>query len=106
MIGRYGDIAGVLREKPLSDADREYLATAMRVVSPVADLPIDLPAGRRDAYPVNDAALQSLAAQYGVRESCHRLLTAVVGLAPGHGKSVDDRLSPVEIPTGRGPDMT
>jgi 5'-3' exonuclease len=83
MIRRYGDIAGVLREKPLSDADRAYLTSAMRVVPPVADLPIDLPPGRRDAYPSSESAMQSLAAQYGVREPCGRLLAAVASLARG-----------------------
>lgn len=81
MIRRHGDIAGVLRDRPLSDSDREYLASAMSVVPPVDDLPVALPSGRRDAYPANEAAVQSLAAQYGVRESCDRLLTALVGLA-------------------------
>jgi len=78
MIRRYGDIAGVLRERPLPDADREYLAKAMRVVTPVDDLPIALPPGRRDAYPADEAAMHALAAQYGVRDACGRLLAAVV----------------------------
>jgi 5'-3' exonuclease len=81
MIRRYGDIAGVLRDRPLRDADRAYLLSALRVVPPVANLPIALPPGRRDAYPANEAATQSLAARYGVRESCGRLLRAVAGLA-------------------------
>jgi 5'-3' exonuclease len=84
MIRRYGDIAGVLRERPLRDADREYLVSAMSVVPPVADLPIAPPPGRRDTYPANETAVQ-LAAQYGVRESCERLLAAIIGLAPGTG---------------------
>jgi 5'-3' exonuclease len=86
MIRRYGDIPGVLREKPLTDADRAYLTNAMRVVPPVTDLPIDLPPGRRDAYPASEAAMQVLAAQYGVQEPCRRLLAAVVSLAPGGGR--------------------
>ncbi len=86
LIRRHRDIAGVLSEKPLSDADRAYLSRAIRVVPPVADLPIDLPAGRRDAYPVNQAAMQSLAARCGVEASCRRLLSAVARLAPDHGK--------------------
>lgn len=81
MIRRYGDIAGVLRDRPLREADREYLANAMRVVPPVADLPIALPSGRRDAYPEHETVMQSLAAGYGVRRSCDRLLTAVAALA-------------------------
>ena len=81
MIRRYGDIDGVLRDRPLSEADRKYLESAMSVVPPVANLPIALPPGRRDAYPANEAAMQSLAARYGVRESCGRLLRAVARLA-------------------------
>ncbi len=81
LIRRYGDIAGMLRDRPLRDADREYLASALRVVPPVADLPIDLPSGRRDTYPAHEAALASLAARYGVEESCRGLLAAVASLA-------------------------
>ena len=77
MIRRHGDIAGVLRERELRDADREYLESAMRVVAPVADLPIELPAGRRDAYPVDRATLDELAGRFGAVESCGRLLAAL-----------------------------
>ena len=83
MIRRYGDIAGLLRDRQLRDADRNYLENAVRVVAPVADLPIALPPGRRDAYPADQAAVESLAAQYGVRESCGRLIAAVASLADG-----------------------
>lgn len=81
MIRRHGDIAGILRERQLSDADRSYLESAMSVVAPVADLPISLPAGRRDAYPVDAARLDSLALDYGVTAACGRLVTAVSGPA-------------------------
>jgi 5'-3' exonuclease len=84
MIRRHGDLAGVLRERQLSDADRAYLESAMSVVPPVADLPISLPAGRRGAYPADEAALRSLAAEYGVTDACERLITAAVrGLGAG-----------------------
>jgi 5'-3' exonuclease len=77
MIRRHGDIAGVLRERQLRDADREYLESAMRVVTPVADLPIELPAGCRDAYPVDPAVLQELTGRFGADESSARLLAAL-----------------------------
>jgi 5'-3' exonuclease len=77
IIRRYGDIAGVLRERPLRDADRQYLERALRVVTPVTDLPVKLPAGRRDAYPADAAAVQSHTAHYGLRQSCARLLSAL-----------------------------
>jgi hypothetical protein len=76
MIRRHGDIAGVLRERQLSDADRAYLESAMSVVPPVADLPIALPPGRREVYPADEAALRSLAAEYRVADACERLVAA------------------------------
>ena len=83
MIRRYGDISGLLRDKPLREADREYLASAMRVVPPVSDLPLDLPPGRRDAYPADDPAMQSLAARFGLGAACERLLAAIAtSIAP------------------------
>jgi 5'-3' exonuclease len=81
MIRRHGSIAGILRDRQLSEADRAYLESAMSVVAPVAELPIALPPGRRDVYPADEAALRSLAAQYGVGDPCARLLTAVARLA-------------------------
>jgi len=83
MIRRHGDIAGLLRERELRDADREYLENALRVVPPVDDLPIALPAGRRDSYPADDAAMHSLADRYGVREACSRLLAAARRVGSG-----------------------
>jgi 5'-3' exonuclease len=77
MIRRHGDIAGILRERELRAADREYLESAMRVVPPVADLPIELPAGRRDAYPVDSGALEELARRFGAQRSCVSLLAAL-----------------------------
>jgi 5'-3' exonuclease len=82
MIRRYGSIGGLLRDRPLRDADRGYLERAIRVVSPVADLPIALPMGRIHPYPRDEAAMQSLVGRYGTKESCARLLTALLGL-PG-----------------------
>jgi 5'-3' exonuclease len=98
MIQRYGDIAGVLRERPLRDADRRYLEHALRVVTPVPDLPVTLPVGRRDMYPADAAALESQTARYGLRESCARLLRALGRLASGQGnrgvrRSEDEHLA-------------
>jgi 5'-3' exonuclease len=84
MVRRHGDIAGVLRERALRDADRDYLERAVRVVPPVADLPVALPAGRREAYPADKAATRSLVAQHGLQDPYHRLLAALVSL-PRHG---------------------
>ncbi len=79
MIRRHGDIAGVLRDRPLRAPDREYLEAAITVVRPVDDLPIALPRGRRSAYPANEAALRAFAALHDAEESVTRLLSALAG---------------------------
>ena len=87
MIRRHGDIAGVLRERSLRPADREYLKAAVSVVRPVDDLPVALPAGHRDAYPTNEPALRSLAAHHHAEDSVDRLLKALATLVPQRPQS-------------------
>jgi hypothetical protein len=82
MIRRHGDIEGVLRDRSLRPADREYLQAAISVVRPVDDLPVALPPGQRDAYPTNELALRSLAARHHVEDSVDRLLKALTVLVP------------------------
>ncbi len=81
MIRRHGDISGVLRERSLRAADREYLQAAITVVRPVDDLLVALPAGRRDAYPTDEPALRALAAHHHAEDSVDRLLSALTRLA-------------------------
>jgi 5'-3' exonuclease len=83
MIRRHGDIAGVLRERTLRDADREYLERAAHVVPPVDDLSIALPPGRRDTYPADASETHALASRYGVQDACARLVSTLVALPRG-----------------------
>jgi 5'-3' exonuclease len=78
MIRRHGDIAGVLRERELRPADREYLERAARIVPPVGELPIQLPAGRREAYPADPA---------GIRGPADGLLAALGTLSDNASRS-------------------
>ncbi len=48
---------------------------------PVDNLPVELPPGRRDAYPTNEPALRSLAARHQAQDSVDRLLRALTSLA-------------------------
>ena len=80
MIRRHGNIAGMLRDRPLRPADREYLQAAITVVRPVDELPLALPPGHRDAYPTNEPALRSLAARHKANDSVDRLLKALTSL--------------------------
>ena len=77
MIRRHGDIAGVLRERELREADRDYLERAARIVPPVADLPVELPAGRRERYPADRDALAEFVKRYAISEPSERLLAAL-----------------------------
>jgi 5'-3' exonuclease len=80
LIRRHGGVAEMLRDAPLGDDDRDYLERAMRVVQPVLDLPIALPAGRRDGYPADPAAVAALAARHGVKGACDRLVAALAAM--------------------------
>ena len=82
MIRRYGDVAGVLRHRQLREPDRAYLESALRLVPPVANLPIALPPGRRDVYPADTVTMEAEATRYGVVEACGRLLAALSARPP------------------------
>jgi 5'-3' exonuclease len=81
LVRRHGGVAGVLADARLTDSQREYLAAALRVVPPVPDLPIELPPGRRDAYPVDGERLTALTERLGLGSATERLLAALAALA-------------------------
>ncbi|HEY4025534.1 MAG TPA: 5'-3' exonuclease H3TH domain-containing protein, partial [Candidatus Dormibacteraeota bacterium] len=87
MVCRQGGLDGVLAGDRLSAADRDYLERARRVVTPVADLPIELPAGRRDQYPADPERVDALAQRYGLRSSFDRLLKALPLLTGSGGQA-------------------
>ena len=78
MVKRYGSVekmleAGVFRNEEHAD----YLRRALKVVPPVRDLPIEVPAGRRDAYPEEPEMVEALGKKYGIDSSLERLVTAL-----------------------------
>jgi 5'-3' exonuclease len=77
MIREHGSIEALIAAGRLSDANREYLTSALRVVPPVTDLPIQLPQGRRDRYPVDPAALNTLMGSNGLQAAASRLVDAL-----------------------------
>jgi 5'-3' exonuclease len=80
LIRRHGGVEGMLAAGGVSDADRDYLIRAMRVVEPALELAVELPPGRRDQYPADPAAMEVLAERHGVASSCARLVGAVSGM--------------------------
>jgi 5'-3' exonuclease len=79
LITRHGGVAGLLRDGSLRPDQRDYIARAMRVVQPVQDLPVELPAGRRDSYPADATALGGLVETYGLGSTTDRLVKALRG---------------------------
>ena len=77
LVRRFGGVAGLLAATRLSAADRDYLERALVVVAPREDIPLDLPPGRREAYPFDPERLAELQASHGLQSSCDRLVTAL-----------------------------
>ena len=77
LIRTHGGVAGVIEHAKLSEDQRDYLARAVRVVRPVADLPIGLPQGTRATYPADADRLHSLAVEHGVETPVEHLVQAL-----------------------------
>jgi 5'-3' exonuclease len=78
MVKRYGSIekmleAGIFRKNEQAD----YLRKALKVVPPVANLPIEVPRGRREQYPDDPAKVEQLAKKHGIANNLDRLVTAL-----------------------------
>ncbi|HEY8756527.1 MAG TPA: 5'-3' exonuclease [Candidatus Dormibacteraeota bacterium] len=82
LVRRHGGVSGVLRDGRLTDQQREYLRRAMRVVAPVPDLPVELPQGRRQAYPVDGRRFAALSERHGVGSAADRLVQALSTTMP------------------------
>jgi len=77
LVRKYGGIRGLIESGRVSDDVRGYLERAYRVVAPVTDLPVELPAGCRSTYPVDPRASSELAERHGLVSSVGRLVTAL-----------------------------
>ena len=77
MVREHGSIEALIAAGRLSDANRDYLTRAMRVVPPVQDLALALPQGRRAHYPFDPDALNTLMARNGLQASASRLVDAL-----------------------------
>ena len=77
MVREHGSIETLIAAGRLSDANRDYLTRAMRVVPPVQDLALAQPQGRREHYPVDPESLNTLMARDGLQASASRLVDAL-----------------------------
>jgi 5'-3' exonuclease len=77
----HGGVDELIRSGTLAAADRDYLERAIRVVRPVRDLPIALPAGWRAAYPANAEATAALGRRHNLEGPIARLMAALSATA-------------------------
>jgi 5'-3' exonuclease len=81
LIKRYGSVQGMIEAGVFRSSDADYLEKARRAVPPVTTLDVPVPAGRRDAYPEDAAAVTKLAQRYRVESSVDRLVKALNQMA-------------------------
>lgn len=80
LVTRYGSVAAMLEAGVFRNANAEYLEKALRVVPPVADLPVAVPPGRRDSYPADAPTVEQLGRKYGIASNLERLVKALNSL--------------------------
>ena len=78
MVKKYGSVqkmldAGIFRKQEQAD----YLRNALKVVPPVADLPLKIPRGRRERYPDDPDKVEQMAKKHGIASNFERLVTAL-----------------------------
>ena len=76
MVAKHGGIDGILADGRLTAEQRDYVLRAWRVVRPVTEVPVPLPAGRRDRYPADPSALAALVAANGHGNTFDRVVAA------------------------------
>ena len=77
LVRRYGSVGAMLEAGIFRSADAEYLEKARRIVPPVTDLKIEVPAGRRAKWPADPARVEALGRRFGITSSFQRLVTAL-----------------------------
>ena len=76
----HGDIDGVIAGARLTDEQRDYLRRATQIVMPQRSLPVALPRGSRESYPVDPERLESLAREFGTDSPVEHLVKALNGV--------------------------
>ncbi|MFN2465035.1 MAG: 5'-3' exonuclease H3TH domain-containing protein [Candidatus Dormibacteria bacterium] len=74
LVRRHGDLDGLMRAGRLTEADRDYLLRAIKVVLPVRDIPLDPPDCSVPTHPSDPARLEALKRELGLGGAVDRLL--------------------------------
>ena len=77
LLRAHGDVEGVIAGARITDEQRDYLRRAATIVMPQRSLPVALPRGSRDAYPVDADRAAALAREYGTESPVEHLVSAL-----------------------------
>jgi 5'-3' exonuclease len=77
LVTRYGSVEKMLEQGVFRGEHADYLRKAQKVVPPVRDLKLEVPAGRRDRYPEDPEMVAALGKKYGIDSSLERIVTAL-----------------------------
>jgi 5'-3' exonuclease len=81
LIHRHGSIEGVLWDGNLTEADVDYVQRAIKVVPPVATIPLERPDGRLRTDAADATRVAALKKRYGLGGAVDRLLRAIEAVA-------------------------
>ena len=81
LVRRHGTLDGILAGLDWSDATRDYLERARRIVLPVEDLDLPDPRPGFAGMPADPGRLEKLSRELGIESSSSRLLKAVTAAA-------------------------
>jgi 5'-3' exonuclease len=80
LVRKHGGLEGLLRDGHLGGTDRAYLESAIRVVLPVRDIPLEVPAAAVPGRPADPAGLEALKQEFGLGGAVDRLLRVLPGV--------------------------
>ena len=77
LLARFGNLDEIIARAPLRPGDADYLARAFKVVRPVTDIPLEIPAVTLPREALDPDRLTSLSRQHGIGSSVDRLLRSL-----------------------------
>jgi 5'-3' exonuclease len=81
LVQRYGSVEEIAEKVGLSETDAEYLRRARRVVTPVPDIPLEVPDSRLPVTPKNPSRLAELGAEHGIKSPVDRLVSTLARMS-------------------------
>jgi 5'-3' exonuclease len=77
LVQRYGSVEDIAKNMNLGEADADYLRRARTVVTPVADIDLDIPDATLPHAPQDPERLARLGAEHGIKSPIDRLVATL-----------------------------